>query len=348
MKRLLALFAFPLISFALLATGCGGPVPEAPKAPEPELGIDVLWYRHPEDSPGTIAAKAARIVRYIDHLGANAISISFPFYMEDQRASRVFSGKATPAPADIAVLIDEAAAQGLSVNVRPLLNQDAIGGWRGAIHPASRNEWFASYERFLAPYLAMASAHRATSFTVGAELSSLAHDSAWNAVDGWARTVFHGSLSFSNNWDAFAADQLGGGTVDQEGVDAYFPVPLDDGASVHDLVTALNVWLSRPRSIHLADIVVQETGIAAQPGSYAHPQAWTGSADRDLRLQSRWYQAMCTVVREHHMAGLYFWDIDFNQNVSRPDPKMDPPLSFIGRDAATAVRSCFAAQTERW
>ncbi len=88
--------------------------------------------------------------------------------------------------------------------------------------------------------------------------------------------------------------------------------------------------------------MVQEIGIAAQPGSYAHPQSWTGSRDWDFGLQARWYQAMCTVVRERHMAGLYFWDIDFNQNVWRPSPHSDPPLSFIGRQGALAVRSCFA------
>ena len=51
------------------------------------------------------------------------------------------------------------------------------------------------------------------------------------------------------------------------------------------------------------------------------------------RLQARWFEAMCTVVRERHMAGLYFWDIDFNRNVWQPGPQSDPPLSFIGRRA---------------
>jgi hypothetical protein len=148
-------------------------------------------------------------------------------------------------------------------------------------------------------------------------------------------------LSFSNNWDAFAAGQLGGGAAVQEGVDAYFPLRLGDGASVRQLVTALNRWLSRPRGIDLSRILVQETGIAAQPGSYAHPQAWTDSRSWDFDVQAKWFRAMCTVVRERHMAGIYFWDIDFNQNVRSPHPGTDPPLSFIGRRAADAARNCF-------
>jgi len=341
MKRKVAALVAALMLVAF-AAGCGGPAPPAPPPPRPQLGIDVLWYRHPEDTAAIIRSKAARVVSYIGELGANAISISFPFYMSGPRGSHIYARSATPAPDDLAVLVDDATARGLSVNLRPLLNQNAIGGWRGAIHPDNRHVWFASYESFLAPYLAMASAHRVTGFTVGAELSSLAADPSWGALDGWVRTIFHGKLSFSNNWDEFAAGRLGGGTVGQQGVDAYFPVPLGNGASVGDLVAALNDWLSRPRRIDLSGILVQETGIAAQPGAYAHPQAWTGARNWDFGLQARWYRAMCTVVRERHMAGLYFWDIDFNQNVWRPSPDSDPPLSFIGRQGALAVRSCFA------
>ena len=340
MKRLAAALVLVVLVLLVLVAGCGGP-PPAPPPPPPQLGVDVLWYRH-DDTAAIIRAKAARVAAYIDGLGANAISISFPFYMTGRRGSHVYAHSATPAPADLAVLVDDAAARGLSVNLRPLLNQNAVGGWRGAIYPGNRREWFASYEHFLAPYLAMASAHRVTSFTVGAELSSLAADPSWDAVDAWVRGVFHGKLSFSNNWDEFAAGHLGGGTVGQQGVDAYFPVHLGDQATVRELISALNGWLNTPARIPLSGIVVQEAGIAAQPGSYAHPQAWTGSRDWDFGLQARWYQAMCTVVRERHMAGLYFWDIDFNQNVSRPSPDSDPPLSFIGRQGALAVRSCFA------
>jgi len=331
-----------VIALALLAASCGGPPPPSPPPPQPQLGIDVLWYRHARDTPATIGDKAQRIVSYVLALGANALSISFPFYMSGRRGSHVYALTATPSPQDLAILVDQATAKGLAVNVRPLLNQAAAGGSRGAISPADRAEWFASYGRFLAPYLAMASARRVSSFTVGSELSSLAADRAWDGLDARARTIFHGKLSFSNNWDEFASGRLGGGAVGQESVDAYFPVPLGDAASVRDLAMALNLWLGMPRRIDLSAVVIQEIGIAAQPGSYAHPQSWTGSRERDFGLQARWYQAMCTVVRERHMAGLYFWDIDFNQNVWQPSPQSDPPLSFIGRQGALAVRSCFA------
>ncbi len=339
------------IALSLFAASCGGhpaPPPPAPAPARPQLGIDVLWYRHPEDSAATIRAKSRRIVSYVAGLHANAISISFPFYMRGQRASGVHPGTPTPTPRDLAILVDDATSRGMTVNVRPLLNQDAIGGWRGAISPANPSGWFASYEKFLAPYLAMAAAHRVTSFSVGAELTSLADAPDWIPLDAWVRTRFHGGLSFSNNWDAFTVGELGGGPVGQEGVDAYFPLRLGDSASVGALVTGLNRWLSRPRGIRLQDIVVQETGIAAQPGSYAHPHTWTDSRDWNFAVQAKWFSAMCTVVRQRHMAGIYFWDIDFNQNVRRPSPDSDPPLSFIGRVAADAARNCFRYLAAHW
>lgn len=340
MKRLLV-----IIALSLLAASCSQPTPPAPVAPAPQQGVDVLWYRHSADSTAAIRRKSERVVSCIAGLGANAISISFPFFMRGQRGSYVYPGPVTPTPRDLAILVDAAAALGLSVNLRPLLNQASVGGQRGEIFPADRPAWFASYERFLRPYLTMAAAHRVTSFTVGSELSSLADDPAWASLDAWVRTRFHGGLSFSNNWDAFAAGQFGGGTVGQEGVDAYFPLRLGDDASVGGLVRALEAWLRTPGRVDLSHIVIQETEIAAQPGSYAHPQQWTGSRDWDFAVQAKWYQAMCTVVRQLHMAGLYFWDIDFNQNVRWPSPESDPPLSFLGRQGALAVRSCFAGSS---
>jgi hypothetical protein len=340
MKRLLVLLV--VTALPMLTASCGGPAPPAPVPPAPQLGIDVLWYRHRADSLGVIKRKSERLVGCITGLGANALSISFPFYMHGRLGSQVYRSPATPTPRDLAVLVNAAAAQGLSVNLRPLLNQPSAGGQRGQILPADRARWFASYARFLRPYLEMAAAHRVASFTVGAELSSLAADPAWASLDAWARTVFHGALSFSNNWDAFAAGQLGGGTVSQEGVDAYFPVRVRGGASVAGLARALSGWLRAPGGVDLSSIVVAEAGIAAQPGAYAHPHEWTSPGGWDFALQAKWYQAMCTVVRQRHMAGLYFWDIDFNQNVARPSPDSDPPLSFLGRQGARAVRACFA------
>jgi Glycoside Hydrolase Family 113 len=337
------------IAISLLAASCGGhPAPAPPAPARPELGIDVLWYLHPEDSAATIRAKSSRVVSYVAGLHANAISISFPFYMRGPLASAVRAGKSTPTPGDLAILVDEATAIGLSVNLRPLLNEGTLGVSRGAIFPGNPRGWFASYKKFLAPYLAMATAHRVTSFSVGAELSSLASDPDWIPLDAWMRTRFHGGLSFSNNWDAFAVGELGGGPVGEEGVDAYFPLRVADSASVGELVTGLERWLSRPRRIRLPDILVQEAGIAAQPGSYAHPQEWTGSRDWNFAVQAKWFRAMCAVVHQRHMVGIYFWDIDFNQNVRRPSPDSDPPLSFIGRQAAGAARNCFQYLAAHW
>jgi hypothetical protein len=88
--------------------------------------------------------------------------------------------------------------------------------------------------------------------------------------------------------------------------------------------------------------------VPSDSGVHPHPQSWTASREWDFGLQARWFEAMCTVVRERHMAGLYFWDIDFNQNVWQPSPQSDPPLSFIGRQGALAVRSCFADPPRSW
>ena len=345
LRAILAVLAGVLLAAVILifaAVSCGGPPQAPPRPPRIQRGIDILWYRNPQESAAGIQAQSDRIVAYVQDIGANSIAISFPFYMRDRSASGVFAGSATPSAADLAVLADDAAAHGLGVDLRPLLNQKAVGGWRGAIKPNSRRYWFASYRSFLAPYVAMAAAHRVMGFTVGAELSSLATDPRWRGLDRWIRTVYKGELNFSDNWDSFAGGRLGG-DVSLQGLDAYFPVPLRDGATVSELTAALDGWLSRAGDISFPAVLLQEAGIAAQPGAYTHPNTWTRSPARDMQLQANWYRAVCDVERSHHMAGLYFWDIDFNQNIVRPNPVTDPPLSFVGRPGAAAIRACFDA-----
>jgi hypothetical protein len=83
-------------------------------------------------------------------------------------------------------------------------------------------------------------------------------------------------------------------------------------------------------------------------GNGTHGAAGFSSARSDFGLRARWFEAMCTVVRNTIWRGLYFWDIDFSQNVWQPSPQSDPPLSFIGRLGALAVRSCFADPARSW
>lgn len=314
-----------------------------------QRGCNVLWYYNGTDADQRISQKADLSLNYIRSLHCNAVAISFPFYMEHAMASSVHGGSATPSPEQLAIVVDAAKGYGLRVSVRPLLDEESFrpSGWRGTILPEDRTRWFASYGSFIHPYLVMAQAVGAAQFEIGVELNSLLADGRWEALVSQARTVFHGTIGFSNNWDVFHAGRLGPASVDSQGLDAYFPVRVGDDATVDRLAAAWIDWLSGvPKHIDLRHVVLTEVGIAAQPGSYNTPNArGDNSIPIDPQIQQRWYSAACRAMRYHRMAGIYFWMLDLNQPPGTFDSTAGDPLSFFGR-GDSAIRNCFRDEIE--
>lgn len=313
--------------------------------PSLQHGSNVVWYYNGTDTDQGIRQKADLTFNYARSLHCNAIAISFPFYMEHSAASTVHGGSATPSPEQLAIVVDVAERYGLRVNIRPLLDEDSFrpDGWRGTILPEDRIRWFASYGSFIHPYLVMAQAVGAAQFEIGAELNSLSVDDRWEPLVSQARTVFHGTIGFSNNWDVFHVGRLGPASVDSQGLDAYFPVSIGDDATVDQLAAAWIDWLNGvPKHIDLRQVVLTEVGIAAQPGSYIEPNApGDESKPIDRQIQQRWFAAACRAMRYHRMAGIYFWMLDLNHPPGTFDSATGDPLSFVGR-GDSEITSCFS------
>ena len=136
-----------------------------------QLGIDVDVYTY----RGEDMAKAARaVVRYVRSLHANAISVTFPFFMNGPHAATVTTRSSTPTPHMIEAFARIAEARGLYVAFRPLLDETSIDhGFRGNLQLSHPAEWFASYRRFLLPYAKAAQRVKVQEFVVGTELSKL-------------------------------------------------------------------------------------------------------------------------------------------------------------------------------
>jgi hypothetical protein len=87
--------------------------------------------------------------------------------------------------------------------------------------------------------------------------------------------------------------------------------------------------------------VVQEVGIAAASGAYAHPALWATAGEKVVpAIQINWFAAACQSARALHMAGIYFWDVD-----SYADPANAAGAdagSIIGR-GDQAIKACFSA-----
>ncbi|MHC5905945.1 glycoside hydrolase family 113 [Streptomyces sp. S6] len=315
------------------------------RAGDPQLGAQVLWYSYPGETDASVRVASVRLVNYMVGKHMNAISVTFPFATGGPTSSRVGAAPGTPSVRHLGMLLDTAARAGLRITLRPLLDernlvaQDPLA-WRGSLAPADRAAWFRSYEAFLAPYLTLAARHRANTFVLGAELTSLEDDPRWRSVVAAARKAFPGELSYDANWDDYVARRVPV-PVDHLGIDAYFSLAhLGDDASAAQIAEGRQRWLDRKSTGNLPRIVLSEVGIVAASGAYRHPADWSGGGKTDTTVQRRWFEAACRVAKDRDMAGLYWWNLDFHADPGAGTPA-GARASFLGRPAEDVIASCF-------
>jgi hypothetical protein len=316
----------------------------------PQLGIDVYWTANTHDSDAVIRAKAERIIAYAIRLGANSISLSFPFYTYGITSDTLYADKVTtPSPAHVAIFLSVAEESHIRATLRPILNEDSLvaqnpKAWRGSIEPESTSAWFASYRNLLLPYAQAAQSEHAATFVLGTEMNSLEGDPNWPMLISAISSVYHGQLEYDENFDSFQEhdDNLPLGTF---GVDAYPRFQLPDSASVSQLTQAWEGWLGSHSTAVLHDTVLSEVGIAAVAGAYPDPGAWLGTVNSPIvpQVQANWYSAACRAFSADKLAGIYWWEVNFDADPSNPSAFLSDRLTFLARPAQQEISSCFTA-----
>ena len=114
-------------------------LPALPPVTAFQRGIDVDYYTYPGQD---VAAAAAVTVGYARSLHANAIGISFPFFMTSRDAAGIYAGSATPTPGQLATVIIAARRAGMRVTLRPLLDEKALRKSRAGLRPVNETAWF--------------------------------------------------------------------------------------------------------------------------------------------------------------------------------------------------------------
>jgi hypothetical protein len=306
------------------ATPASRPLPST--APM-QLGVDIDAYTYPGQN---IGAAAEQDIAYVRGLHANAVSISFPFFMSGGLANSVHASPATPSPAQLAVVVEDAQEAGLFVSIRPLLDETNLGVARTRFRPADPARWFASYLKFLRPYVAMAQRTGVSEVYVGVELSRFPKSPYWNWLDTRLRRVYYGALGYSNNWGGLHFTGSGGSSV-RESVDAYRPISGSLTAG----------WTAFDRALP-AGTVITEVGIAAVRGAYRLPYHYKWHVTRlDQSVQARWFTAACRAAAATHLGGIYFWSIGLG--VQPTGPTLSNQLAWAGGQGARAISACFAA-----
>lgn len=318
------------------------------KAGMAQWGVQLYWEEEAKKRSDTFIEKQARKqAEYLIGLGANSVSVSFPFFIAGPTSDKLSAGAKTPSPERLERVLKVFEDAGFRTTVRPIMDEGSLeqsNGWRGNIEPASRSAWFASYEKFLDPYLKSAADTKANTFVIGTELNSLEGDPGWDGLVTHAEKSFPGEIAYDANWDKYVSGRINM-PVNHLGVDAYFPIKVPDTAPVTDLVTGWNKWLDKKATGPLPNILVSETGIGAMKGAYHAPGDFYVKRAVNPQVQANWYKAVCRVVQDRRMQGIYWWSLWFDDDPNTPpDDKTASRLDFAGRPLSEkAIKSCFTS-----
>lgn len=318
----------------------------------PQLGIDVYWVGNKQDSDAVIRAKAERIIKYAISLHANSIALTFPFYTYGISSNTVYADNpTTPSPAHIGIFLSVAAESHIRATIRPILNENALVAedpnyWRGAIQPSSTSAWFASYRDLLLPYARVAQAEHAATFVIGTELTSLEGNSNWPSLVNSITSAYHGQIMYDENFSSFQANDANL-PVSAFGVDAYPRFQLPDSASDTQLTQAWEGWLGTHSTAILHQTVLSEVGIAAVTGAYSDPGAWVSTVNSPVvtQVQANWYRSVCNAFTADRLAGLYWWEVNFDADPAKPAAFLSDRLTFLDRPAQQQISTCFASIT---
>lgn len=311
---------------------------------QPQLGIDIYWQASPGEAAAVTDGKIRAALDYVISEGANAVSLSFPFFTTgvDSNTISADPGK-TPTTSQVGLFVREAKAAGLYVALRPILDETVLLAqdstrWRGTITPTNLDTWYANYTSFLLPYAQVAQSGHADALYIGTELSSMeAHVQHWHTLVDAVKNAYTGDLAYSINYNEMPMSQPRvAGT--SPAVDAYFPMyGLGDNATVSQLVAGWNSWLDKYPGGDLSGLTISETGIVAENGAYQKPFGWQSDHPANSHVQEQWFTAACQVAQQRHVAGLYWWYL----NLEAP-ANSSYPMGFQGTNAATVVAHCFS------
>ncbi|MEV7285419.1 hypothetical protein AB0O01_12770 [Streptomyces sp. NPDC093252] len=330
------------------STAAGLQVAEPWKEGMPQWGVQIYWEEEKKKrSDSFIEAQARKQAKYLIGLGANSVSLSFPFYTGGITSNTLSTEAKTPSPERMSRVLTVFEEAGFRTTVRPIMDEAALDppdGWRGNIEPDSRSAWFDSYGELLTPYLKAADKLKADTFVIGTELNSMEGDPGWTPLVADAEDIFSGEVAYDANWDNYVSGRIDM-PVSHLGVDAYFPIKVADSASVDELVDGWNTWLDKKDTGELPNITIAEAGIGAMDGAYRAPGDFYTKRAVNPEVQATWYTAVCEVVQERRMKGVYWWSIWFDDDPNTPpDDEVASRLDFAGRPLTEkAVKSCFTS-----
>ena len=300
----------PLLLVAALA--CSGGYPGDPVPPPGNHGLRkgvVLGLFARRDAAGI-----RRDLEEIRALGATSVCIVIPWVTPDVRSTEIRPrADMTPGDDPLRLSVRLAHRLGMSVLMMPIVYVDrmAAGEWRGTIDPPDWQAWFGAYGEMILRYARLAADERAEMLSVGSELCSTeGRRREWLDLIGKVRAIYAGRLTYSANWDHRESLSFAG-ALDDVGMNAYFELSRDPGATVEDLVRAWRPILSEVAAWREGigkPLILTEVGYPSRRGAAVDPWDYAERGSPDPESQERAYRAFTEAWTGFpHLAGVYFY-----------------------------------------
>lgn len=256
---------------------------------------------------------ADRALKALAATGSTHVNLYVEWFMRGSRASRVRPERGrTPSDRSLLHAMRKARSLGMTP-VITLVVRSKDGVWQALIDPRDRAAWYESYRRMTRHYARVARQGRAGMMVLGAELESMAWQTArWRRVIRDAREIFSGDLTYSANAIG-GAERVGfWPKLDYIGISAYMKLRAEANPSVRKLVSA---WRNRGRvrgvrKVHRRnDRPVIFTEIGYGSGMYTAQAPWKPApGPTSQEPQRRAYEAFYRVWSEQRwFRGVYWW-----------------------------------------
>lgn len=214
--------------------------------------------------------------------------------------------------------VQTAHARGLKVMLVPHLWVES-GGWRAEIDPKSDagwERWEASYGEFLLTWARLAEEASVDLLSVGVELRSWVTTTrapSFSALIERVRSVYRGPLTYAANWDDVEHTVILG-ELDVIGINAFFPLTDQEGASVTELLRGGEQVAAKVGALASAwgkPVLFTEIGYTTRRDPALRPWEWPDSMQNvvvDQRAQADAFAALIAPhLDEPWFAGFFVW-----------------------------------------
>ena len=317
----------------------------------PVLGVDVATDQNYSTSVTRTYGK--RVLAYIrNSLHADSAGILWDICTPTKRSDQVRRCAESLTPTNVSILVHEATADHLSVQLRPIVRIGPPSGWNnpklsweGHIEPAKQAKWFASLWKAELPYLRIVRGVRGAQFVVGTELYGLAKSPYWQSFLNRA----HDECGCQVNVASQDTDYTEGivPSYQNQGVDWYAALRIPSNAPQADVTTGFEQSLAAMPESLLLRTSIDEESIRGTAGAYRHPSEWQINGRSNPAVQARYFTAVCQTVVHYHMSGVWFYNIPLNDDPADPE---NFPAYFVDNSGSKAIAGCarMFAQQQSW